>query len=181
MFGFEFNKVAAAILVSGVAAMVVGLVTDGLYHPETKIPTRGFEIAVTNSQSTDGAPVEEKIDIAQMMAKADIEKGQASSGKCAVCHNMVKGAGAKVGPDLWAVLERPKASIADYTYSSAMSAKGGKWDYEDLYHFLKSPKKFVPGTKMGFAGFNKPEDVINMIAYLRTLDDKPVSLPTDAK
>ena len=35
--------------------------------------------------------------------------------------------------------------------------------------FLANPKQAVPGTKMSFAGLPKPEDRVNLIAYLQSL------------
>ncbi len=32
------------------------------------------------------------------------------------------------------------------------------WDEEQMFTYLENPKKFVPGTKMVFAGFKKPQD-----------------------
>ena len=43
------------------------------------------------------------------------------------------------------------------------------WTPDALYQFLKSPKAYIPGTKMGFAGLKKPQDRANVIAYLTTL------------
>ena len=53
----------------------------------------------------------------------------------------------------------------------------GKWTYEDLDTYLKSPKSFAPGTKMTFAGLNKPDDRANVIAFLRSRSDSPPPLP----
>jgi cytochrome c len=50
-----------------------------------------------------------------------------------------------------------------------MKAKGGNWTIEDLDHFIKSPKGFVPGTAMGFAGISKDSERADLIAYLQTL------------
>ena len=41
------------------------------------------------------------------------------------------------------------------------------WDEATLTAYLPNPKAFVPGTKMAFAGLKKPEDVANVIAYLK--------------
>ena len=60
-------------------------------------------------------------------------------------------------------------------------AEGGKvWDYDHLNHFLASPKGFIKGTAMGFAGVKKDGERANLIAYLRTLSDSPVPLPEAA-
>jgi cytochrome c len=182
MSGLEFNKVAASVLVAGLVAMVVGTITDAIYHPSAELEKRGFQVEVLPEAPEGGAPkVEEQIKIGQLMAKADADKGKDDSAKCAVCHNFDKGGTAKVGPDLWNVVNRPKGKADGFTYSSAMLAKGGNWTYDDLAHFLKGPRKFVPGTKMGFVGFNKIEDVANTIAYLRTLSDAPAPLPPPEK
>src|SRR5437762_2662084 len=56
-------------------------------------------------------------------------------------------------------------------YAVAMAELGGKqpvWDYDHLYEFLKGPQKYLPGTKMTFVGLKKPEDRINVIAYLKS-------------
>jgi cytochrome c len=79
------------------------------------------------------------------------------------------------------VLNRPAASVEGFGYSAAMKefgAGGNKWDYEHLNKFLTSPKAFVKGTAMGFAGDKKDNERADLIAYLRTLSDNPAPLPT---
>ena len=56
----------------------------------------------------------------------------------------------------------------------------GNWDYQALNGFLYKPKAYLAGTKMNFAGLKKPRDRANVIAYLRSLADSPVALPSDA-
>jgi cytochrome c len=89
--------------------------------------------------------------------------------KCKACHENEKGVN-KVGPTLKGVVGRPAASVPDYKYSEAMLAKGAEglvWTEENLTAYLPDPKAYVPKTKMAFAGLKKPEDVANMIAYLK--------------
>jgi cytochrome c len=43
------------------------------------------------------------------------------------------------------------------------------WDVATLDVYLKGPQKKVPGTKMGFPGFDDPQDEADTIAYLQTL------------
>ena len=54
------------------------------------------------------------------------------------------------------------------------------WTYEELNDFLAAPKADIPGTKMTFPGLPKLQDRANVIAWLRTLSDSPVPLPSDA-
>jgi cytochrome c len=102
-------------------------------------------------------------------AEGDAAAGEKVFAKCKACHEVEKGVN-KVGPTLKGVVGRPVASVPDYKYSDAMKAKGAEgavWDEATLATYLPDPKAFVPKTKMAFAGLKKPEDVANVIAYLK--------------
>ncbi len=78
----------------------------------------------------------------------------------------------RVGPSLLGIVGRPVATFAGYNFSSDMIAFGqdGKvWDEERLSEYLMSPKALVPGTKMSFPGLRKPQDIEDVIAYLKTV------------
>ena len=108
------------------------------------------------------------------LASSALADGDAAAGekvfiKCKACHENEKGVN-KIGPTLKGVVGRPAASVPDYKYSDAMKAKGAAgmvWDEATLTAYLPDPRKFVPGTKMAFAGLKKPEEVANVIAYLK--------------
>ncbi len=102
-------------------------------------------------------------------ALADAKAGAQVFKKCGACHTATEATN-KVGPSLMGVVGRPVATVPGYTYSPAMKAfaEGGKvWDEATLTTYLADPKGVVKGTKMGFAGLKKPEDVANVIAYLK--------------
>lgn len=182
MSGFEWNKIAGAVLLAGLIAMVVGTVADSLYQPVLKPEKRGYEIAVASDvEETAGVTVKEEIiDVPTLLASGDVDSGKSVSKKCATCHSFEQGGPNKVGPGLWGVVGNNKASHSGFTYSEAMQGKGGKWDYDALFAFLKAPKNYVPGTKMAFAGISKPKDIADLVVYLRSLSDNPVALPTPA-
>jgi cytochrome c len=169
MSGFELNKIAGSILLASLIAMVSATVVNILYKPNLHPKQRGYEIAVSNDQNTSNAPPapETPLDIPALMKIANADVGEVIVKKCVACHSLDKGGPNKVGPHLWNVIGRAKGSVEGYNYSAAMTAKGGKWDYEDLFHMLHKPSQFLPGTKMSFAGISKPEDVANVIEYLR--------------
>jgi cytochrome c len=112
-----------------------------------------------------------------VLASADVAKGAEVHKRCEQCHDISKGGPNKIGPELWGVVGRPRASHPGFSYSSAMKAKGGSWTFDELFHFLKSPGSYIPGTKMSFAGLRSSQDRIDLIAYLRTQSDSPVPIP----
>jgi cytochrome c len=106
---------------------------------------------------------------APALADGDAAAGEEVFKKCRACHENEKGVN-RVGPTLKGVVGRPAATAPGYTYSKAMMDKGAAgtvWDEATLVTYLPDPKAFVPGTKMSFGGIKKPEDVANVIAYLK--------------
>ena len=100
----------------------------------------------------------------------DVEMGAKVFKKCMACHT-AEDTTNKIGPSLKGVVGRKAASVEGYKYSDAMLAKGAEgviWDEATLATYLPDPKAFVPGTKMSFPGLKNPEDVANVIAYLKT-------------
>jgi cytochrome c len=174
MSGLELNKIAASILLAALVVMLVGNIADILYKPNIAAKHRGFEVAVKegdNTQNTDATKEEKPFDIKTLMATASAADGQNVFKKCAACHSPEKGGPNRVGPKLWNVAHREKASVSDYKYSAALTKLGGTWDVDALAQFLHKPSAYAPGTKMSFAGISKPEDIANVIAYLETLKD----------
>jgi cytochrome c len=102
-------------------------------------------------------------------ADDDAVKGKVVFRKCQSCHTVNEGQN-RVGPTLFGIVGRKTASIEGFRYSKAMIAYGasGKvWDDATLAAYLPAPRDAVPGTSMAFAGLKKPEDVANLIAYLK--------------
>jgi cytochrome c len=103
-------------------------------------------------------------------ADGDATKGATTFGVCKACHRIGPDARNTVGPELNGVVGRKAASVADYSYSSALKAAGITWDDASLSQWLHSPRTLVSGTRMTFAGLRKDEDIANVIAYLKTFD-----------
>jgi cytochrome c len=85
---------------------------------------------------------------------------------CAVCHTVEAGKN-KIGPSLAGILGRKAGSVPGYNYTDANKNSGVTWDEQNLDTYLTDPKKFVPGTKMLFAGVKSDDDRKALIAYLK--------------
>ncbi len=115
-----------------------------------------------------------------VLASADVAGGKTISTKCEQCHDLTKGGPNKIGPNLFGVVDRPRASHPGFSYSSAMKGKPGNWTYDELFKFIKAPGVDIPGTKMSFAGLRSEKDRINLIAYLHSNADAPAPIPAPA-
>lgn len=184
--GIEVNKIAAAVFLAGIIAMVSGLTAQGLYQGSIsehgpQEAKRGYMIegAATTAAESGAAPADAKpVDILPLLASADLKAGEAQIKKCTSCHSFDKGGKNGVGPNQWNLLGRAFASVSGYSYSAALSGmKDKKWGFQELSDFLAAPKKYIPGNKMSFAGISNPQDRAHLIAYLNTLSDKPLPLP----
>ena len=174
----SFNTVAGCVLASALFAMVVGKVSNAVVHPH-KLDKPA--LAVSNEAPTQTAAAPATIDIPPIgpkLAGANVEAGKAIFMKqCFTCHTTDKGGANKVGPNLWDIVGRKKASHDGFSYSSALQSKGGDWSYEDINHMIVKPQGYVRGTKMAFAGLAKEQDRADVIAFLRTMSDNPAPLP----
>ena len=177
----NMNMALGALLGTVFVLFSVSIASEGLYHSET--PEKpGFIIEATEEASATATQAEAPaIPVADLMAKADPAKGEQLFKKCASCHSADKGAGNKVGPNLFGVVGRPIAHLGDFGYSTAMKnfSEGGKqvWDFEHLNHFLTAPKKYIKGTAMGFAGDKKDQERADIMAYLNSKSDAPLPVP----
>jgi cytochrome c len=174
MDSFELNKIAGAVL--GVALLVMGLnMLDSIVASPAKPTVPGYalpgdEAATTTAAAAAPAAAETPID--ERMKVADAGRGERAVASCRACHTFDNGGANRVGPNLWKVVDGPKAHIDGFAYSAALrdrKAKGEKWGAAELDGFLKNPKAYLPGTTMGFAGVARPDQRADIIAYLATL------------
>ena len=179
MDSFEFNKIAAAVLIALLTIKGADLISEALIHPKM-LKENAFKIEGVSVSAGAGEATSEKKGpgaIEPLLAAASAEQGAHVFKKCTSCHTIDKGGPNRIGPNLHNIVGAPKAKHPDYTYSKAMESKGGSWTYDDLNVYLYQPRDFVPGTKMSFAGIKDDKERADLIAYLRQETDNPPPLP----
>ena len=179
MDSFEINKILGAILFTCLCLLGLNIAAGAIFSPpEPSKP--GYEIAIPEKPEGGGAaPAATQESLGQLLASADPKRGESIAKVCQTCHTFEKGGPNKVGPNLWGVVGRPKVEPG-FNYSAAMKAKGGDWTIPELSDFLTSPRGYIPGTAMSFAGLPRPQQRADVIAFLNTLSDNPKPLPTEA-
>ena len=177
MDSFEFNKIAAAVLVT--ALLFIGIKEIGNFVYKVDKPKKSAYkiegVADNNKTTNEKVKIEEKLaSIKPLLASASIESGARVFKKCAACHSIDKGGANKIGPALWGVVNRKIGGVQGFKYSTAMAKYGKNWSFEELNGFLHKPMKYIKGTKMGFIGLKKDKDRANVIAYMNSKSDTPV-------
>lgn len=173
-------RIMGSVLGAVLFVVAVHIVSQSIYYaPPPAKP--GYVVpgvaAKVEAPAPTAAPAAEPMpDFAAVLPMADVMAGESVAERCGACHDWSKGGPNKIGPNLYGVIGRPKASHPGFDYSPAMKEKGGNWSYADLFTFLRQPAAFVPGTKMTFAGLPRVQDRLNVIAFLRMQADSPAPL-----
>ena len=166
----ELNKLIGAICASLLAYLGLNFFGEFIYEPHHSDEEHlAFAIEIEES---DDAGEKEEVDFVALLVAADLGKGEKVFKKCQACHSVEEGVH-KTGPSLWGVVGHEVASIASFSSYSGKLPTGETWTADNLNAFLEAPKKWAPGTSMGFAGLKKIEDRAALIAYLNQTDGTP--------
>ncbi|WP_313392726.1 cytochrome c family protein [Sphingobium yanoikuyae] len=164
--GDRFNTVAGWALFAGIIALGGAIVSSKYFHDE-RPEKMGYAIEgveVEGEGDGDSGP-----GLNTLLASADVAAGEKVFAKCAACHTVNQGGANGIGPNLYATVgEGIGQGKGGFAFSEALKSKGGEWSFDNLDHWLKSPREFAPGTKMTFAGLSNPADRANLIAWLNT-------------
>ena len=175
---FEFNKIIAAILIALLIVKAADLISDRLIEPKM-LKDNAYKIAGVSPTAEKPPEVAKKgpAPLEPLLAAASVQQGETVFKKCASCHTIDKGGANRIGPNLYGIVGAPKAKRVGYTYSSAMGKSEGTWTLDDLNDYLYSPRDFVPGTKMSFAGIKDDKERVDLIAYMMKESDSPMPIP----
>ena len=102
-------------------------------------------------------------------AAGDPASGKTLFARCAICHKVTSGGGNGLGPNLFGVGGRKAGTVSGFAYSDAMKKSGITWTEEKLEAYITSPKTFVAGNRMTFAGLSNKTQADDVAAYLLTL------------
>jgi len=181
MDSFEINKILGAVLGTCLALVAVHIASGAIFTPPVAAKP-GYVIEVKEeAPKAGGAEAAKDVPIAQLLVSASPQAGEQAAKVCLTCHNMAKGAGNKVGPDLYGIVGRAVAAEAGFNYSAALKAKGGTWTFDTLNPWIENPRKDVPGTLMTFGGVPNAKQRADIIAYLNANSDNPQPLPKAAE
>ena len=184
MDSFEWNKIAGAVLATVLFILVVTAVSESMFEVE---PPEEPAYVVEGVEEAAPPPIAEEPaapalpDFVSAISAASAENGAAIAERCAVCHGWDKGGPNMIGPNLFGIVGRARAGAPGFAYSAALRAKGGEWSYAELFLFLAQPAVFAPGTTMAFAGIPREEDLLDVIAFMRSWADAPAESPTQAQ
>jgi len=182
MSGFEINKILASIIVAIIIFVIIGLVGNfvvKINYDESQITAYKIDIPEASADSSTQTSTNDKMveSISLLLAGASLEQGEKIFKKCGACHSYKKDSKSKIGPNLWNLINKQKASVSGFAYSKALSDYGGKWTFEELNRFLYKPKEYIKGTKMAFAGLKKEKDRASVILFMNQNSDNPLPLP----
>ena len=154
MSGLEVNKILASIFVAFIVISLISILGDAIINGKNNEQVKNaYYIDIsemkTNDVVTNTQNEEISEQISMFLTSASFEKGEKLFKKCSACHSYEKGSANKVGPNLWNIINRPKASIQGFTYSKALAEFSGNWGYEELNLFLFKPKEYIQETKKG--------------------------------
>lgn len=169
------NVISQAKIIGSVVVLLGVVYTTGNIYLHGSLSTKDVEeIAVIDPKEEAAlaaakAEANKPFDLATFVA--DAVKGKKVANKCKACHQFKNNGKNGVGPNLWNIYDRQIAAIKNFKYSPAFQDKKGviTWNDEHLAGYLASPKEYISGNKMAFAGIKKEADKYNLIAYLKTL------------
>lgn len=175
----KWNKIFGAALGTAFVILVVKTGSEMIY--ETHAPEKmGYFVNAPEEAEAGAEAPALPADWGTVLPAADLAAGEAAFARCKACHTNNQGGADGIGPNLYGVVGGPAMHRAGFAYSDAMAkhkAEVPTWTYDALDAFITNPGKYVPGTKMSFAGLRDETTRHNLIAYLRAQGSTGFAIP----
>lgn len=163
---FKTNK--KIILIGGV--LLISIIGIGFMITISGKPAASPKMQSAGSETTASTNEKEPFSLQELLSQASVRRGHMMAHTCNDCHTFDEDGPHRFGPNLFGIFGARHAFKKDFAYSDALKAKHDKlWTEENLDAWLKNPKAYAPGTKMGYPGVSSAKDRADIIVYLRTL------------
>ena len=175
----KLNKIMGAGLATLFVILMVKEGTAFIYHNEAP-EKMGYFVDAPEEAAGGAAEVELAPDWGTVMPTADLAAGEAAFARCKSCHTINAGGANGIGPNLFGVVGGPVMHSSGFAYSDAIQAHKAEaptWTLDELDQFLTAPGRYVPGTKMSFAGIRDTQTRVNLIAWLRSQGSGGMAIP----
>ncbi len=166
--GDLFNTAAGWVLFAAGLGLGLSILSGKFFHGDKPERPEKLGYVIEGAVEETAGPAE--MSIAEALNKVPqaelVAAGEKLFSKCKSCHTVNAGGANGSGPNLYGTMGKAVASHPGFAYSAELKAHGGSWDWDTMDAWLKNPKSYVPGTKMGFAGLPKVEERAAIAAYL---------------
>lgn len=173
--GDLFNTAAGWVLFAAGLGLGLSILADKYFHGSSaeRPEQLGYVIEVAEQEGAASG----EMSMAEALTLVSAEDGERVWAKCQSCHSINAGGANGVGPNLHGIMGADIAARPGFSYSGALQALDGSWDWERMNAWLKNPRGYVDGTKMAFAGLSKIEDRAAVALYMNA-NGGNIPLPT---
>jgi len=164
------NKIiVACVFIGGVIAFFI-LLSD--IDSGIKEANKANQVDVVEAEAVKTVKKRAKSKITAAVERSPVDAGYSLfKRRCLGCHTSDKGQPNRTGPNLWGIIDKPKAVAENFRYSRELKIYGGVWSEAEISKFIAGPRAMIRDTKMTFKGIKVEKDRNNIIAYLKTLKD----------
>jgi len=165
-FKTSIAALGASLLLTACGGGATDATNNTVENQSSTAPSSEASGAVVTPAAVETAASDAFAALPEPYMSADYNRGRRTFKLCQSCHTLNEGGQNLVGPNLYGVFGRQIGGVEGFTYSKAVQESDIVWTPEILGQWLESPRNFLPGNKMSFAGVRKPEDRTAVIAYI---------------